>query len=160
MNRTRTLVVPLLLALLVGVGCDTQEQQQDFLDDAFKAPSGFTRIDEDGNIVSEDTDDWRTAPAFLGRVVVQPARPNPTAGTFVTIPVSVREFNAIQGGLRLASLDVTNDFAILDDIPEATDPGAYIFSFNPTSLGRRGLVRVFILDGPGELVSYGDVFVE
>ncbi len=160
MTRTLRRSLTLVLALLVGAGCDTQEQQRDFADEAFSPPAGFVRTDQDGRILSDDKDDWRTAPLYVGRVFVEPAFPNPTAGQFVTIPVSVREFNAVPGGLQLSSRDDTNRFVLLDEIPEARDPGAYVFTFNPLTLGRRGLVRVFIFDGQGELVSYGDLFVE
>ncbi len=156
----RTLRLCLLVVLFAGAGCDTQEQQRNFADEAFSTPSGFTRTDRDGRILDDDKDDWRTAPVYVGRVLVDPAFPNPTAGQFVVVPVSVREFNAVQGRLQLVSLDDANRFALLDDIPEADTPGAYLFTFNPVFLGRRGLVRVFILDGRSELVSYGDIFVE
>lgn len=144
----------------LGVGCDTQEQQDQFRADAFAVPSGFTQTDDNGEILSEDEDDWRAAPIHFGRIRIDPAFPNPTGGKFVNVPFSVREFNAFPGGLELASLDANANFVRLDRIPDAKDPGAYVFTFNPTFLARTGLVRVFVIDARGELVSYGDIMVD
>ena len=150
-----------VLATVVGAGCDTAEQQNAFEDDAFSTPSGFTRTDENGEILSEDKDDWRTSPVYSTRVLIDPAFPNPIPpGEFVTIPVQVREFDSVQGGLELVSIDENGIPRRLDDIRDASDPGAYIFTFNPASLGVLGLVRVFILDSRGGLVSYGDLLIE
>ena len=57
MKRQLRLTLLVVLALLVGGGCDTAEQQNDFEDEAFSTPSGFTRTDKNGQILSEDTDD-------------------------------------------------------------------------------------------------------
>ncbi len=161
MKRPLPLTLLVVLTLLVGGGCDTAEQQNDFEGEAFSTPSGFTRTDKNGEILSEDTDDWRTAPVYLSRVFIDPAFPNPsTPGDFVNIPVSVREFNTIQGGLEVVSFDENGIPRRLDEIRDARDPGAYVFTFNPGLLGVRGLVRVYILDTRGNLVSYGDLFIE
>jgi len=161
MKRLLLLGCLVLAASLVWAGCDTAEQQNEFEDQAFSLPSGFTRTDRNGEILSEDTDDWRTSPVYSTRVLVDPAFPNPVPpGEFVTIPVQVREFNSVQGGLELVSFDENRIPRRLDDIRDASDPGAYIFTFNPALLGVPGLVRVFILDSRGGLVSYGDLLVE
>lgn len=146
-------LLPFLLA-----SCDTQDLQRDFEAQAFAAPSGFTQTTETGETIAVDADDWRTAPAYYTRIEVDPAFPNPpaTAG-LVTIPIKVREFNTVQGGLELVVFDVNRIARRLDDIRSARDPGAYVFKFSPLLLGQTGLVRVFIVDPLGELVSYGDV---
>ena len=61
MKRRLRCTFLVVLALLLAGGCDTAEQQNDFEDEAFSTPSGFTRTDENGQILSEDKDDWRTA---------------------------------------------------------------------------------------------------
>ena len=94
-------------------------------------------------------------------MLVDPAFPNPAPpGEFVTIPVQVREFNSVQGGLELVSNDQNGIPRRLDEIRDARDPGAYIFQFNPALLGVSGLIRVFIVDSRGGLVSYGDLLIE
>ena len=150
-----------LLASVAWTGCDTAGQQNDFEDEAFSPPSGFTRTDKNGEILSEDTDDWRTSPVYSTRVLIDPAFPNPVPpGEFVTVPIQVREFNSVQGRLELVSFDENGIPRRLDDIRDASDPGAYIFTFNPVLLGVPGLVRVFIVDNRGGLVSYGDLLIE
>lgn len=150
-----------LLVVLAGAGCDTADQQKAFEDDAFSPPSGFTRTDKNGEILSDDTDDWRTSPVYSTRVLIDPAFPNPAkAGDFVTIPVQVREFDSVLGGLELVSFDENGIPRRLDDIRDARDPGAYIFTFSPSVLGVQGLIRLYILDSRGGLVSYGDLSIE
>ena len=150
-----------VLTGLAWAGCDTAEQQNEFEDQAFSPPSGFTRTDENGEIITDDQDDWRTAPVYSTRVLVDPAFPNPVQpGQFVTIPVQVREFNSVQGGLELVGNDANGIPRRLDEIRDARDPGAYIFQFNPTLLGVTGLIRLFIVDSRGGLVSYGDLLIE
>lgn len=161
MKRRLCCTYLVVLALLLTGGCDTAEQQNNFEDEAFSTPSGFTRTDENGQILAEDKDDWRTAPVYSTSVLIDPAFPNPTAASdFVNIPVSVRQFNSIQGGLELVSFDENGIPRRLDEIRDARDPGAYVFTFNPGLLGVQGLIRLFILDTRGILVSYGDLSIE
>lgn len=161
MKRLLLLGCVLVLLLLGWGGCDTAEQQRDFEDEAFSTPSGYTSTDENGEIIAEDKDDWRTAPAYNSRILVDPAFPNPTApGDNVTVPVQVFEFNAVGGALQLVSFDENRIPRRLDDTPDAGNPGAYVLRFSPAVLGVRGLIRLFILDSRGDLVSYGDVFID
>ncbi|ARA92876.1 hypothetical protein AWN76_006665 [Rhodothermaceae bacterium RA] len=149
-----------LLSLLLMAGCDSTGPQETFEDDASRPPSGFTRTDANGGVLSVDEDDWRTAPAFAGIVRVSPAHPNPPGDQFVNIPVSVFQFNQVRGGLVVRALDAADRFIVLDEIQQASSPGAYVFTFSPSLIGRRGLVRLFILDGFEKLVSYGDLMIE
>ena len=149
------------LSVLAGSGCDSAEQQGAYEEQAFAVPSGITQTDRYGEIISEDQDDWRTAPAYRSRVLIDPAFPNPSsAGIQVAIPVRVVEFRAVQGGLELVSFDDNRIARRLADVRDARNPGAYVFKFNPASLGVMGLVRVYIVDNLGALVSYGDIQIE
>ncbi len=148
-------LVPVLILALAG--CDTQERQSEFVDDASLPASGFARTDADGIVLDDDLDDWRTSPVYGGKVRFDPAYPNPASGSFVTLPVTVLEFNAVQGGLVLRARDAEGRLRTLDDLLQTTDPGVYVFSFAPTILARTGLVRVFVFDRLGEIVSYGDI---
>jgi hypothetical protein len=160
----RALLFPLAVFLLMAgafiAGCDSQEQQDEFVQDASSTPDGFARTDNTGRILDDDENDWRVSPIYGGKVRFDPAYPNPVAGEFVTIPVTILEFNSIQGGLTLRARDASGSLRTLDDILDASDPGAYVFRFSPTLLNRTGLVRIFIFDRLGELVSYGDLMIE
>lgn len=158
-RRCRSCVPLLVLALIAGA-CDTQGRQDEFAEGASRPPSGFVRTDADGKILSDDPDDWRTAPLFVGKVRIDPAYPNPSSGGFVTISFAVLDFNAVRGGLFLRAFDDNRRFIRLDEAPEATQPGSYVFSFSPALLGRTGLHRLYVFDGFNEIVSYGDLSLE
>jgi hypothetical protein len=147
----------LILLILVLVGCDSQKAAQDFEREAARTPSGFTATDDQGLPGAIDEDDWRTSPLFLGKVRVDPAYPNPVTDGVATVPVSVLEFNGVQGGLVLRARNASGQLVIVDEIPDASSPGGYVFQFAPAVLARSGLVRVFVLDRVGNLISYGDI---
>jgi len=164
--------IPLLACfLLVSVlaACDSQEAQREFEDDANMPPNGIVVTDENGTIVNDDPDDWRTAPSFAGVVRFEPAYANPTAGDLITIPVIVQQFNVLPGGLELRGFDETGRLVSLDILPQANNPGAYTFVFSPSQFSvtgdlaaARGLHRVFVFGilGSSEVISYGDILVQ
>ncbi len=171
-----TILFVLCAALsIVWVGCDSQEAQNRFEDEAARAPSGIVRtttdgriqVDGSGNEIENDLDDWRTAPNFAGIVRFDPAYPNPSPDILITLPVLVQQFNALSGGLVLRGYDDTSRLVRLDELPQATQPGSFTFVFSPRQFSSagdisvaRGLHRVFVFDVRGEVVSYGDVRVE
>lgn len=160
-NGGRRLQVLVVCGVLALMACDTAELQSDFEEEAFSMPSGITSTDKNGEVAETDEDDWRTSPAYMGRVYIDPAFPNPVGpNDFVTIPVRVRQFNALEGSLALVSFDEDRVARRLDDIRDARDPGAYVFSFSPRVLGVTGLVRVYVVDNGGGLISYGDLLIE
>ncbi len=156
----RTLRIVLLIPIVLLAGCDSTDSQDDFVKAAQSPPSGYTRTDASGQVVSEDTDDWRTAPFFVGKVVVNPAYPNPGgAATTVTVPIRILQFDDLSGGLLLRA-EVDDRLRLLDELIDTSSPGAYIMQFSAAQLGRAGLHRLYVLDEFGELVSYGDVLIE
>ena len=165
----RASLVALFLFAAAAIGCDSQEAQLEFENDANMAPSGIVVTDEGGTIINDDPDDWRTAPSFAGIVRFEPAYANPTAGDLVTVPVIVQLFNALPGGLELRGFDDTDRLTLLDDLPQATQPGAYAFVFSPSQFSItgnlaavRGLHRVFVfgIRGSSQVISYGDILVQ
>lgn len=149
-----------VLALFVSPGCDTQGQQDDFAEEASRPPSNYSHTDEGGTELSPDNDDWRTSPTYAGKVSVRPAYPNPVdAGEFVTVPITVTAFGSVRAPLHVETMRDDRLFR-LDQIDQATDPGSYVFTFSAASFGRKGLNRVYIFDGVGEIVSYGDIMVQ
>ena len=158
MRRTNSV---LLVATCVCLwSCDATDSQDEFVKAATSTPSGFSATDASGQVTSEDTDDWRTAPFFVGKVVANPAYPNPaTAGGTITVPIRILQFDDISGGLALRT-QVGEQFRLLDELIDTSSPGAYIMQFNAQQIGEPGLHRLFILDNFGEIVSYGDVLIE
>lgn len=143
-------------------GCDSQGAQEDFVAEAGLAPSGITRILDNavgGEICSEDIDDWRTSPIYSGIVLVERgASPNPvSSSSLITITIRVLQFDRVRGSLAVRAFGNGNNLIVLDTILDAGSPGEYIFQFSPSLLSENGLHRLFIFDGIGELISYGDV---
>ncbi len=159
MNRSHRSTIILLLAVCT-LSCDSSDSQDDFLKAATATPSGITRTDGSGQIISDDKDDWRTAPFFVGKVIVDPAFPNPSSvGGTVTIPLRILQFEDLSGRLSLR-VDVDDDFRLLDELLDTSSPGARIFQFSAAQINRAGLHRLFILDDFNEIVSYGDLLIE
>jgi hypothetical protein len=154
--------------------CDSVEQQRQFDDEANQPANGITRtdaggriiVDNNGDVIEEDMDDWRTAPLHVGNIRFDPAYPNPSRGDLITLSFSVLHFNAIPGGLTLRGISNTNRFVLLDEVLDASQPGSYAFVFSPSLLSAsgditsiRGLHRLFVFDTTSELVTYGDVLI-
>ncbi len=156
---TAALAALVAVGATIGAGCDGQRLQESFAAAARRSPSGITRTNAQGAVAETDADDWRTAPVYAGRVRVDPAFPNPAAqGRFVSVSVGVLDFEGTQGGLSLHAYDPGGRLRVLTT-QRVDGPGTYVLSFGASQLGRVGLTRVFVLDGRGEIISYGDVEV-
>lgn len=162
MNYYRPLILVSVLGLVTVsyLGCDLQEQQDEFAEQASAPANGIASTDNTGQILSDDEDDWRTAPLFAGKVRVDPAYPNPVSGDFVTIPVTVLDYSAIRGVIQLRAFNGSGRFIVLDEIANASSPGAYILNFSSGLLGLTGLHRLYLFDGASEIISYGDLLVQ
>ena len=163
-------VAVFLLLSLGGMlfGCDSSEDQAEFQADSSLPPSGIVVTDENGTILQDDPDDWRTSPAFAGIVRFDPAYANPTVGELMTLPVIVQDFNALPGGLALRAFDDQGRLRLVAALPQATQPGVYTFVFSAAQFCQtcdatqlKGLHRVFVfgIGGTSEVVSYGDIEV-
>lgn len=163
-SKGSPVLIPALLFALGWMGCDSQGQQEAFAEEANLPPDRITRTDDTGRILEEDQNDWRTAPFFLGRVLMSPAYPNPANSGFITVPVQVIGTNAVRGSIQLWAFDANLRLFRLDQIPdpagEVLEPGGYVFTFPVSLLGQKGLHRLFIMDSLGEIISYGDLLVE
>lgn len=161
MKRVRASIAVVLSVALLGLAaCDSQGQQDEFAEDASAPPRGFVRTEDGSEIISEDLDDWRTAPVYAGRISIRPAYPNPVeVDDFVTIEFNITAFGSVRAPLHLRAVR-DGRLVSLESIDEAADPGSYAFTFSAALLGRSGLHRVYIFDSGGEIVSYGDVMVQ
>jgi len=158
-------IVSILLILLLS-GCGSNDAQREFEQDAFRQPAGITETNDRGEILNEDSDDWRISPFFQALVEVTPAFPNPVSTTGqLQIEVSVLGIESVNG-LEVAEL--FEDGSINTLFTDATNPlpaGIQPVIINPRQLGRfeaeiRGLHRILIFDLRRNIISYGDVLVQ
>jgi len=149
---------PVLLATVLGVGCDSSEEQNQYAVDAGRPAEGYTETNGNGEVVSDDPDDWRVAPFFIGKIDVEPARPNGVQSGLAFIPLRVLSPGVVSRlSLRVRLEDGRLDF--LAEILDASTVGAYEFTFSGGQLPGKGLHRVFVFDALGEIVTYGDILV-
>jgi hypothetical protein len=148
----------LLLALIV-IGCSSDDG---FFERASMLPQGIVQTDADGRIVDRPASetDWEIAPNYRSVVFIEPAYPNPaTVADQIRIPVSVYIEGAVIGGLRVEFIQ-DQRFVELAVHPEVSAGGAYVLNFPAALFGAAGLYRVFIVDGRGAIVSYGDIRIQ
>ena len=151
----RATLAAVLLAALPACDSGPAGGQQQFEDRAL--------LDVPGGIA--DGDDWRVGPAFGTRVqVVQPVTPNPVgAGETATLTVDAKD---VPSGLYLYRLSADGRLVPLGSpgtsYASAAASDFYTFSFfgSEATPGVTGLYRLFLLDGGGRIVTYGDVQVE
>lgn len=165
----RRILIVALLGFTLG-GCDSGASQSTFRELALGPPSGFTRTDAQGTVVSVDAGDWQVSPLYSPAsvvwVTVQPSFPNPVAPDgVITLILNVRS-GAVVGGLTAVGYverpGQLPDSFILDEVVDAR--GFVTFSIVPAqhpgfSQGA-GLRRVVVFDGRGEPVTFGDVMIE
>ena len=163
--------ISFILLLLIVVGCGQDDEQQEFEREAFQLPEGITETEGNGTIISEDPDDWRSAPFFQGLIFVKPAFPNPVSTSDqLNVEIEVSGIDAVSG-LTVAVLidDAANaGFRTIFTSSQSPFPtGLTPVPINPIELGRfntpesaRGLHRLIIFDNRQNIISYGDVLVE
>ncbi len=165
MPRSFLICLAAITALVALWGCDTRGEQSEFAAQALSGPDGFTQTDENGEIIgAEDPDDWRTAPLYEGRVIVEPAFPNPVqAGETITIGVNLLGFQGVPQGIRIDALrsDGQQTFEV-ERRSDIDSDGFFPITLNLfAATGEEGLTRVLLFDlGRGSIVSYGDVMIE
>jgi len=161
----------LISAILPAVflGCENTDDQRDFEREAFQPPEGITITNEQGQIQSEDADDWRIAPEFQGFVEVNPSFPNPVdVSSNFTIELTVTGVQGI-AGLEIIVVFNENNFNTIfieDESPLRT--GLTAVQLSAVQLGQftdiesaRGIHRVVIAElNSGRIISYGDIQVE
>jgi hypothetical protein len=148
------------LALLLLGACDQGEGPQEaFVEQAAGAAQGFSETTARGDLVSADEDDWRTAPLFRAQVRVSPPYPNPASQTEpINLPVSLLFSDSVQGGIEVRARRADGRLIVLDRL-DRTLTGSYVLTFNAAALGQAGLVRLFVFDLAGDLISYGDLMI-
>ncbi len=155
----------MLLLSLVLCSCGEPDTEDDPIEN-------FTRTNQNGQILIEDPNDWRVAARFAGEVqITQVAFPNPTRNGQVQLTM---QFSSTVGFPRIDFLGITRDGVpvnypvILETDVNVPQFGAktYLLDLVKISPNRnltelRGrLFRVRVIDLAGNIITYGDVFIE
>ena len=156
------------MLLLFLVGCDLNQNQNEFENQAFKTPENYTKTNGNGEIELADSDDWRVSPLFINSIeVFVPAYPNPTTGQNITIEFLVSGIDAVPG-LIIYVLRPNRTLAqiythSLNSLPTgliqiSLDPAT--FSSIGSISGSQGLSRLLFYDNLDRIITYGDIKVE
>ncbi|HLT46909.1 MAG TPA: hypothetical protein VK002_06745 [Rubricoccaceae bacterium] len=166
MIRTALAASCLLLVPLALGGCDALEAQDAFEQDASKPPSGIARTDAQGNLISDDPDDWRTAPLYATSFFRVATRPYPNPVSFSggqPVNILVTTGDAIPGGLRIVAYKGGLRRVIPGAQCDVPGPVACSFSFFPSEIAGAqpgDLWRLVLFDGQSNVVTYGDLQIE
>jgi hypothetical protein len=132
----------------------------------------FTRTNQNGQIISSDATDWRIANRFSGEIAFsQVPYPNPTATAQVQLTL---QFASSIGFAQLDFIGITKDGVpvnypvILETDLNPPSRGAKTYRIDLAKISpnrnlsdlRGRLFRVRLIDGGGNLISYGDVQIE
>jgi hypothetical protein len=158
----------LVTMLVVTTHCTSQSAQDSFEAQARKMPSGITRTDAVGRIISIDPDDWRIGPMFGGYVEVSvPAYPNPSRGERITIDILVSGLESVNR-LQVYTRTPTGSPLFLYEINDSPLPtGLNQIYLDPAAFAQTrsyqdaiGLHRVFVYDQNANLITYGDIQID
>lgn len=157
----------LILAVAVS-SCTSDSAQDSFESHARKTPTGITRTDAAGRILSTDPDDWRIGPMFEGYVEVSvPAYPNPTRGERITIDILISGLESVNR-LQVYTRTPVGTPLFLYEINESPLPAglsqiyldAAAFAQTRSYQDAIGLHRVFVYDQNANLITYGDIQID
>ena len=153
--------------MLLYTGCQNSGDQQLFESEALRTAQNFTETAQNGEIVSEDSDDWRIAPFFGGLVEVRPAYPNPVQTTDqLFVEIRVTGIDAVYGLDLMVYYPDGSVKVLYEDFQSPLPTGLSVIPLNPLLLGRfntvesaRRLHRILLTDASGTIITYGDVQV-
>lgn len=158
-----------LMLFTLIVSCTRNDAQRDFEREAYSAPNGITETaPNNGEVISNDPDDWRTSPRFQGFINVIPPFPNPViTNQNLQFQLDVIAQGSVNG-LLVYILFQNGDRKILYEDFDPLPLGLYDFQISASSLSQfdgspesaRGLKRVYLFDLNNRMISYGDILVE
>ena len=172
MHRCYEPVVSVLLLAVLAVSsaaCDSNSAQNKFAERAFsEEPEGYTRTLPSGAVDSSriDEDDWNIGPNYEFGMTVDPAFPNPTSGSAISLLVQTGIDGQQGTNLTLCTNDPGGGLLALRS-RRASSGALLTFNLSPSQVppSGPGLKRLYVLDNngascSGRLVTYGDVLFE
>lgn len=168
MSKYYSFVVLLLLSASI-MSCTRNDAQREFEQEAYSAPNNYTETaSNNGEVLNNDPDDWRTSPRFQGFVNVVPPFPNPVStNQNIRVQLDVIAQGSVNGLLVYMRFDNGEQKIIYEDF-EPIPAGLYDFQISASQLAQfdgspgtaRGLQRIYLFDTNNRMISYGDISVE
>ncbi len=163
-NHLKKLLI-LAPVLFLGWSCTNDDAQSKFEIQAYSEPANYTETNFQGDIVRNDTDDWRISPLYQGLASVQPIFPNPVQfGTNVTLEIDIKGAPA-SSSIEVGYLNQSNQWIFLQQQDLQNDFELLTFLINTRQFGSslsqaQGIKRMLVFDGNQRLISYGDILIQ
>lgn len=163
-NHFITLLILVFVAFM-GWSCANDDAQSKFEVQAYGEPANYTETNFQGDIVRNDTDDWRISPLYQGLASVQPIFPNPVQfGTNVTLEIDIKGAPA-SSSIEVGYLNQSNQWIFLQQQDLQNDFELLTFLINTRQFGSslsqaQGIKRMLVFDGNQRLISYGDILIQ
>jgi len=150
------------LIILFMAGCSVGTDEENISN----SPDGnITKTDYNGNILNEDSNDWRIQNYFKNDVYIEPVYPNPTRNGIITLKMTFVA-NMPESGLYIYANNINHVGVILHE-SHSVSFGQTVFTLYLTQLSPSSSLtqiqgkqfRLRIYDGMGRLISFGDVDV-
>lgn len=163
-NHFITLLILVFVAFM-GWSCANDDAQSKFEVQAYGEPANYTETNFQGDIVRNDTDDWRISPLYQGLASVQPIFPNPVQfGTNVTLKIDIKGAPA-SSSIEVGYLNQSNQWIFLQQQDLQNDFELLTFLITTRQFGSslsqaQGIKRMLVFDGNQRLISYGDILIQ
>jgi len=166
----------ILFVLSASLGaCSKSDDQREFEQEARSGPNGYTETDSQGEVISEDPDDWRISPMYRGLVTIgegitgsQPPYPNPLPlNQDLTLNLYINDIETLSkfyiytfrppSGL---SGPIYSEEDISSPILLSPPLSGELIAGSSSGSQASGLYRLLIYDGQDNIISYGDIRIE
>ncbi|MDX1617669.1 MAG: hypothetical protein R3224_02710 [Balneolaceae bacterium] len=164
-KRVRCIAPIAFLLMLLLASCSKSDDQKEFEDRAYSAPSGITEttLDPQEDPISVDPDDWQISPMYRGFIQFETLpRPNPVVrNSEFRFDLNVTGIESVPG-LFIYIYDALND-RLLQEIYRETDSlptGALSVIIDTSAFPQTApdnLYRILLLDSRQNVISYGDI---
>ncbi len=168
MSKFYSSVIFLLLFASI-TSCTRNDAQREFEQEAYSSPNNYTETaPNNGDILSNDPDDWRTSPRFQGFINVVPPFPNPVStNQTIQFQLDVVAQGSVNGLLVYIIFDDGDRRVIYEEF-DPLPQSLYDFQISASALSQvegspesaRGLKRIYLFDLNNRMISYGDILVE
>ena len=145
--------------------CTNNDAQRQFVNEAYAPAEGITEVDNQRNVISNDSDDWRVSPIYSGLVNIEPPYPNPV--DYSNVAELVIDFNGapLSSSVQLRFINFNGDPVLIDQQDVTGEFELISFRIDSRLFGNsvelaEGIHRLLIFDGAQRLITYGDIQIQ